>query len=209
MKLFYEPFEPGQPYTFDEFMALEKTAEARHEFYEGQVWMFPPDTPLHNTLVQNCMIPLFRIRKQQGYEVFTTGMMLGVLPGRYYTYPDLMVLDASHYDNDACVLHNPQVIIEVLDPLWAERDRAWKCAHYRQIAALQQYFLVSQKQQLVESYRRTADGAWTHELFTTHDDVLTIADTGFQLTLREIYDEVDVPPLQPQFPSFEAVLKSV
>jgi hypothetical protein len=131
VKPFYEPFEPGQHYTFDEFMALEKTAEARHEFYEGQAWMFPPDTLNHNRIVRNCLMPLFSTRKSRGYEVFTTGMMLEVLPGRYYTYPDLMVLDASHYDNDACVLHNPRAIIEVLDPLWAERDRAWKCTHYR------------------------------------------------------------------------------
>ncbi|AHJ96138.1 Uma2 family endonuclease [Hymenobacter swuensis] len=207
MKPFYEPFVPGQLYSVAEFLALEQQAEDRHEFYDGQVWPFPADTPRHNLLVQNCSLPLFVQRKQFGLDVFSTGMMLEVLPGRYYTYPDVMLLDTAPCSGQECVLQNPLVLIEVLDPLWAERDRAWKCAHYRHLDSLRQYVLVSQTQQFVESYRRTAAGEWRYEASIKPDDMLVIADTGLQLTLREIYDEVAVPLLQPQLPDIRETIK--
>ncbi|RSK40113.1 Uma2 family endonuclease [Hymenobacter perfusus] len=207
MKPFYEPFVPGQLYSVAEFLALEQQAEDRHEFYDGQVWPFPADTLRHNLLVQNCSLPLFARRKQVGLDVFSNGMLLEVIPGGYYTYPDVVIRDFVPCSGLEYVVQCPKVIVEVLDPLWAERDRTWKCVHYRRLESLQQYVLVSQTQQFVESYWRTAAGEWRYEAFMKPDDVLDIADTGLQLMLREIYDEVAVPLLQLQFPDIRETIK--
>lgn len=64
--------------------------------------------------------------------------------------PDLLL-------DDARVIDDPTLIIEVLSPSTEAIDRREKLAAYRRIPSVQEYVMVAQDQRSVEIYRRQGD----------------------------------------------------
>jgi len=89
---------------------------------------------------------------------------------------------------------NPVAIVEVLSDSTEAYDRGEKFAHYRRISSLQEYILISQHTQRVESYFRPSPAV----SFT-----LTDAGPGQTLTLRSLdcvlnIDALYLDPLLPE-----------
>jgi Uma2 family endonuclease len=81
------------------------------------------------------------------------------------TYADITVV-CHKVEVDADDQHgllNPSLIVEVLSDSTEAYDRGAKAAHYRRIASLREYVLVSQGEPLIEVYRRNERRNW--ELF--------------------------------------------
>jgi Uma2 family endonuclease len=75
------------------------------------------------------------------------------------TYPDLSVVrgELKRAPGDALAISNPIALFEVLSDSTEAYDRGAKASHYRHIASLQEYVLISQR---VEVQRRNAAGHW-------------------------------------------------
>ena len=73
-----------------------------------------------------------------------------------YFYPDVVVVcgEPRFEDDTFDTLLNPVVVIEVLSPSTAAFDRGEKFEHYKQLASLQEYILISQDSVRVEHYQR-------------------------------------------------------
>jgi Uma2 family endonuclease len=80
---------------------------------------------------------------------------------------------------------NPVVIVEVLSPSTEQYDREEKFSHYRRIASLQSYVLISQKERRLEVFSRNADGSWT--LRETRTGALEISGIGCALPVEDVY----------------------
>lgn len=65
-------------------------------------------------------------------------------------------------------------------------DRGAKWAHYRRIASLREYVLVSQAEPLIEVYRRTEGGRF--ELFEARSgETIELASIGARLEVTAVY----------------------
>jgi Uma2 family endonuclease len=78
------------------------------------------------------------------------------------TYPDVSVVcDKVEVEpEDEHGVLNPTLIVEVLSDATEAHDRGAKAAHYRRIPALREYVLVSQREPLIEVYRRNERNNW-------------------------------------------------
>ncbi|SET82275.1 Uma2 family endonuclease [Hymenobacter actinosclerus] len=181
-------------YTVEEYMALEETAEHRHEFYQGEVWAMAGATALHNELCYSCTAALKGAARKQGCKVFSENVQLAVADGRFYTYPDVM---ATCHDEDVLAertMRNPVLLIEVLSPSTADYDRVWKRFRYQQLPSLRHYLLVSQQYQAVDWYHRASDTAdWQHQVLTMPDEAAEIPELATRLLLADIYADLGVP----------------
>ena len=63
-------------------------------------------------------------------------------------------------DAEVDTLLNPKVLVEVLSPSTADYDRGGTFTHYRRLASLQEYVLISQDRPLVEHYVRQGQDEW-------------------------------------------------
>ncbi len=121
-----------------------------------------------------------------------------VSPTGLYTYPDVTVAYGEPQFEDAEVdtLLNPTVLLEVLSPSTADYDRGGKFAHYRRLASLQEYVLISQDRPLVEHYvRQDSD----QRLLTEQrglEDMLVLPSIGCQIPLAEIYRKIRFAPTE-------------
>lgn len=192
-----ESFRPG-PVTIspEDYLAAERSAGERHEYYAGEVYAMAGGTRNHSRIILNLGGEIRQGLKGSPCEAFSneTKVRSQFFSNEQvlYSYPDLSVVygDAEFADDKEDVLLNPVAIFEELSPTTEAYNRGSKFRAYRTIPTLQEYVLVDQSKPPVEIYRREPSG-W---LLTTYEGLDTTAKfTSFGLTLplAEIYDRVD------------------
>ena len=182
----------AKPYTVEEYMALEKRSDVRHEFFEGEVFAMAGASTRHNLLIGNCFLALRTGLRGKACRVFTESVQLAVEHGRYYNYPDVAVTCAPVDLLAERTIEAPVLLIEVLSKSTANRDRSWKFNQYKQLTSLQHYLLVSQTTCLVEWYRREETGVWSFTPLTLFADEILIPELAVSLHLQDIYEDTGV-----------------
>jgi Uma2 family endonuclease len=178
--------------TPDEYLALERTAEIKSEFLDGQMIAMTSGSIRHGRIASNLVQAIGLQLRGRSCEVFGSDVRVLVAQTGLYTYPD------EHLDT----MTNPTVLIEVLSPSTAAYDRTTKFEHYRALTALREYLLVSQDQPKVEQYvRQENQKDW---LFTEKRDLagsIVLPSIECALKMAEIYarvrfdDRTPVPPV--------------
>jgi Uma2 family endonuclease len=106
--------------------------------------------------------------------------------------PDVMVAFQAPGDAPGA-LHEPAIVVEVMSPTTAVRDRGAKRLAYFQIADLQHYVLVSSGQYCLEIFSRRAASEWSYRSYA--DDLSRLVElSGFDicLPLMAIYEGIDL-----------------
>ncbi len=179
-------------YTVEEYQALEKMADVRHEFFAGEVFAMAGASTTHNTLVLNCALSLRTGLRGQACRVFAESVQLAVEHGRYYNYPDVLVTCAPTDLLADRTVEAPILLIEVLSKSTANRDRSWKFNQYKQLPSLRHYLLVSQSTCLVEWYRREESGVWSFTPLVLFIDEIAIPELQVVLRLQDIYEDTGI-----------------
>lgn len=185
------PF-PQRTYTPEEYLALERQAEQRSEYYAGEIFAMAGASEVHNLIAGNIFASLHTQFRGRPCRVYMNDMRVKVHPTGLYTYPDVVVVCGERQFDDAQhdVLLNPNVIIEVLSPSTEAYDRGNKAAQYRQLPSLAEHLLVSQEHMHVEQYMRQADGQWLFFEVSGKDARIHLPPIKAVLVLAEIYDTV-------------------
>ena len=185
---------PVNKVTEDQYLALDRAAEIRSEYFDGEMFAMSGGSMLHARLAVNLLVELKNVLRERDCEAFTSDFRVRV-SSKMYTYPDVSVvcgkptLADAHQD----ILLNPIAIFEVLSPSTEKYDRGLKLQHYQTIPSLQEYLLVDQNQVRIEQYTRRQDNTWTFRDYRSLDDRLQLDSAGVSLSLRAIYDRIDFP----------------
>jgi len=182
-------------YTVEEYFALEQQSEARHEFFDGEVFAMAGASVSHNLLGGNFYVAFRQALRGRPCKAVMEGVQLAVQQNRHYTYPDVMISRDDADQQASLTFQAPVLIVEVLSPSTAEYDRGRKFNQYKKLPSLQHYLLVSQTSWLVEWYRREANGIWSFTPLVEEDDALLIPELNINLTVAEIYEGTGVAPL--------------
>lgn len=111
------------------------------------------------------------------------------------THPDVSVICGTleRDPQDDKTATNPVVIVEVLSPTTKRYDRDEKAAHYRRIASLQHYVLISQEEHRIEVFTRNDDNSWT--LRESRIGSADLGMIGCKLPVEDVYrDPLATPP---------------
>lgn len=178
--------------TPEEYLALERSAETKSEYLDGDMIAMPGSSAEHNLIVANLIGELWQQLKGRPDAVYPSDLRVWIPASRTYTYPDVSVVrgEPRFQDGEGDTLLNPALIIEVLSPGTESYDRGKKFEHYRSIDSLAEYVLVSQVDRRVEQFVRQSDHSW---LFTEHLNPATevaLPSIRCRFVLAEIYDKV-------------------
>lgn len=194
---------PVRQLTPAEYLAVERAADHKSEYYRGEMFSMAGASREHNLIVHNLARGIGNRLADTACEAYSNDMRVKVDATGLYTYPDVVVtcekprFEDSHVDT----LLNPTLVIEVVSKSTESYDRGKKAGHYRQIPSLQEYLLVSQHEQSVERYSRQKDGRWQLDEATSLDASIWIEAVGAALPLAEIYLKVEFgPPRTPPSP---------
>ncbi|MCX4246258.1 Uma2 family endonuclease [Paraliomyxa miuraensis] len=179
-----------------EYLAFERAAEGKHEYWHGEVFAMAGASRRHNLLVGNLVRLLGNALLEGPCEVYPSDMRVSRDATTVFTYPYVTVVcgEPRFADDGHDALLNPLLIVEVLSESTEAYDRGKKFEHYRGIASVRHYLLVAQDQPLVELYTRQPDGTWS---LSDHrqGDAVGLSALDCEVAVAEIYRKVlDTPP---------------
>ncbi len=181
--------------TPQEYLARERRADFRSEFYRGEMFAMAGATWEHTLIKDNLAGETRNHLKGGPCRVLTSDLRVKVSATGLYTYPDIVVVcdEPQFEDNMFDTLLNPRVVVEVLSDSTEKYDRGTKFAHYRQIPSVQEYVMVTQDRPLIERYVRQDDGTWVLTVFSDLEQTFAFGCIDVQVALADIYRGVAFP----------------
>jgi Uma2 family endonuclease len=185
-----------QKWTVEEYLAMERASEEKHEFLDGEIYLMSGVSRNHNLVVTNTIITLDNQLRERPCNVYPSDMRVKISDFGHYTYPDIIVAcDPEHIEDDhQDTLLNPIVIIEVLSPSTESYDRGKKFQHYRALDSLQEYVLIAQDQARIERYRRQPSGDWLLTDAVGLEASLELSSIECTLALADVYNKISFEP---------------
>lgn len=186
--------QPKTRLTAEEYLALERRAEGRHEFLNGEIFAMGGASRKHGLVAGNVFASLHAQLRGRPCEAFASDMRVRVAATGLYAYPDVVVVcGAPQFDDgDLDTLLNPTLVVEVLSKSSADYDRGTKFAHYRTLSSLAEYVLFAQDRVHAEHHTRQAEGRWLLTETSDPGAVLELAAVGCLLPLAEVYEKVEI-----------------
>jgi len=191
--------QPIPSLTAEQYLAIERNCEQKHEFFRGEMFAMSGATRAHNQITFNLARVLGNQLLDRECTAYVNDMRVNITPTGLYTYPDVIVTceEPMFEDGQLDTLLNPQVIIEVLSESTEKYDRGKKFEHYRQIHSLTDYVLVSQDHAQIERFTRQQDDQWLLSEASGLGATLGLPAVDCQLVLADIYAKVEFPPEGP------------
>jgi Uma2 family endonuclease len=186
---------PTTRLTPEQYLAIERKAEYKSEYYNGEMFAMAGVSKEHSRVKENLIGELYARLKGGHCRTHSSDMRVKVSPTGLYTYPDVIIVCGEEHFEDAEVdtLLNPQVIIEILSDSTEKYDRGKKFRHYKQIESFREYILVAQDEPVVERSVRQSDGAWTTTTFEGLEAELALATVPVRVPLADVYAGVTFP----------------
>jgi Uma2 family endonuclease len=172
------------------YLAAERTRDAKHELWSGEVFAMAGASYAHNQIVTNLAGELRARLRDRPCDVLPSDLKVFVPTRSGFVYPDASVVcePPLFHDDQRDVLINPTLIVEVLSENTERFDRGEKFTGYRSIASVRQILLVSQHERHVEVFTRTGM-QWILDDVTDRG-IARLEAVGCELPLDEIYFKV-------------------
>lgn len=175
-----------------EYLAMEREAVDRHEYYKGEVFLMSGASFNHNVIEDNIRGALHNHLKGTKCRSFGSNLRVHIPSNTLFTYPDILIVcdEPKFVDNVFDTLLNPSVLIEILSPSAANYDRGGKWDLTREIESLKEYILIDSTTTHLVQYTKNNDGTWTLSEKKSREQTFVIATIGAQLSLANVYDGV-------------------
>ena len=186
---------PKRRFSEAEYLLIERAAEYKSEFCDGEIYSMAGATRTHVLIAGNIGTLLYAQFRDRRCEAYMSDMRVKAADSAMYTYPDVVAVcgEPRFLDSRNDTLTNPQLVVEVMSPSTEDHDRGAKVRRYRQIESLTDYLLVSQDCPLIE--HGTRDGlrqhVWTLREYSSLSDQIEIESLEVRLPLADVYAKVD------------------
>ena len=190
--------QPSQPHymTVNQWRELEERSyDVKHEYIDGQVYAMAGGNLAHSRVSINVLKALDAVLGRGSCRAYNSDAAVRLSPTRY-TYPDATVT-CSERDLPTTKVREikaPRVIVEVISDSTEAYDRGEKFGYYRECPTLEEYVLVNTKRQLVEVFRRTAEGWTTYHIYEPGDEIELTSIDG-HIPIAAFYEATDVPEI--------------
>ena len=177
----------------EEYLELERKADTKHEYIQGEIVAMAGGTPQHAAISANISGELRNRLSGRPCIVFSPDLRVAVRGAELITYPDVTVLcsQPQYTDDKRDTLVNPTFIAEVLSPSTKNFDRGEKSRLYRMVPSLTEFLLVDQAGIEIEHWQRLPNGNW--EIATIRDlqGVVRLPSLDCELPVSEIYRNIE------------------
>lgn len=180
--------------TPEQYLEIERLAEYKSEFFNGEMFAMAGASRAHNKLVAHLVRELDQQLRVRPCDVYPSDMRVHVKSTGLYTYPDVTALCGEPLlaGGQTDTLLNPSLIVEVLSPSTEAYDRGRKFEQYQSIETLREYLLVASDRVHVDLYSRQPDGRWLLTSANGLEDTLTLESVGAHILLSDLYEKVEV-----------------
>jgi Uma2 family endonuclease len=186
--------------TEQEYLAIDRAADCKHEFYRGELFAMAGAKRPHNLIAANLVHDLAAQLRSGPCELYPGDMRVKVGETTLYIYPDVVVAcgEIEFLDEEEDTLLNPTLVIEILSRSTEAYDRGAKFARYQQIPSPREYLLVAQDRRRIERFLRQAPGQeWRDSEVSGWEGSLRLTSIGCMLEPAQVYERVRIPASVP------------
>lgn len=192
---------PKKKLTEAEYLARERDAEFKSEFYAGEMFAMAGASRQHNDIKENLSVEIGGRLKGGPCRTYSADMRVKVKRTGLYTYPDfLIVCGPPEFEvvQGTDTLLNPQVVFEILSESTERYDRGTKFQHFQKLPSVREYVLVSQDRVRVERFVRQPDETWVLTTFDDPGGEFALATVPVRVPVADIYRGVELPDEPPR-----------
>lgn len=182
---------------YDEYQRLDEGSDVRLEYVGGVVYAMSGGTRVHSRIAANALVRLHAMCVGTGCTAHSQGFKVRT-PGQDEYVPDVFVECGPVDANAALYAEAPCVIVEVLSPSTARVDLNEKRWAYQEVPSLGAYLIIESEWRGVHRHWRDDAGTWRRDTIVGDGAVPLPCPAGGVLTLAEIYEELDLPPVAPE-----------
>jgi Uma2 family endonuclease len=185
--------QPRPRLTPEQYLELERRAEYKSEYFDGEMFAMSGGTAPHSLIANNVIAALHVQLRDRPCRIFNSDLRVLVSPSGLYTYPDISIVcgEPRFRDEVPDTLLNPVLIVEVLSKSTEAYDRGTKFKRYREIESLRGYLLVASESIGLDYFTPGPDGRWTLTSVDQPDASLTLEAVGCSLRIADVYHKVD------------------
>jgi Uma2 family endonuclease len=185
-----------QPKTFltpEQYLEIERKAEYKSEYYEGEMFAMAGAREAHNLVAGNLYASAHRQLRGHPCRTYSNDMRVRVSASGLYTYPDVVVVcdEPRFLDEQRDTLLNPTLVVEVLSPTTEAYDRGRKFEHYRSLESLKEYLLIASARVGAELFARQPSGQWLLTAATRPENAIELQSGACRIALADIYEKVE------------------
>lgn len=179
----------------EEYLALERLAEHKSEYFQGEIFAMSGASPKHVWIAGNVLGSLWQQLKGKPCRISASDFRLRVTPAGLYTYPDVMVVcgEPQYADDKKDTVLNPVLIVEVLSASTRNYDRNQKFQQYRTLPSLLEYLMISQDEPHIEHWTRQPENHWDLVDVDGLAQSIQLISIGCILPVAEVYDKIEWP----------------
>lgn len=180
--------QPNAPLTEEQYLQIERAAEFKSEFHDGQMFAMSGGSPNH-ALLGNRIGALLDRQMPPGCRTFNSELRIRVAAAGLFTYPDCSVIcgELQFAGDQKDVVTNPLLIVEVLSPSTENYDRGKKFELYRTILSFREYLIVHQDERHVEHFSKQDDGSWVLRDHIGAEASVDLGRLGVRISVAELY----------------------
>ena len=177
------------------YFAYTDAIEGRAEYYDGLIIDMAGGSPEHSNIAANFSADLVYATRGKGCKVYNPDLQIAVGPANSYVYPDVAVVcgELEISDLRKGSVRNPTLVVEVLSPTTAARDRGEKFEIYQHLESLREYVLVEQDLPQVYVFTKSQTGEWVYHCFTGLESMVKLVSLGITIPMANIYYDVVFP----------------
>jgi len=186
--------QPKRHYTLEEYLALERSSDARYEYWDGEIFLMSGGSFDHELIISNVQDSLRNQLRDRNCYVLGQGMQIKVPAAPPYRYADGSVVCGKREIekfNSTDMLLNPVLIFEVLSPSTEGYDRGDKFRCYKSIPSFREYLLIAQDRPRIEHYVKQTLRRWDYEDVEGLESEIRLPTIECTLLLSDVYRGVD------------------
>ncbi|MEX2048502.1 MAG: Uma2 family endonuclease [Gemmatimonadota bacterium] len=152
-------------WTYTEYARLPMSSTTRYEVIDDELALTPSPTTKHQIVVANLLLTLGTFVHEHALGLVLPGPVDVLFGEGDYVQPDLVFLqtDRLHLMRDRGIEGPPDLVVEILSPSTAGRDRGVKLERYRHFG-VSEYWIVDHEARTIEVWQLGAGAGAAHIL---------------------------------------------
>lgn len=183
--------DPSASKSTKNYSSQERRGVVKNEYLDGSIVAKPAANRWHNLISTNFAVAIGSRVHRSTCEVYANDMQVKIGKNSV-CFPDVIVVNGepAFADDNAEVLLNPTVVVEIFSGHSKSTDRTQKLEGFLAIPKIKECLLVNENEMRVEHYARQNAKQWIYRIYNERDDVITLESINCKLSLAEVYAQI-------------------
>jgi Uma2 family endonuclease len=178
--------------SIEEYLEIDRKSDIRYEYDNGRMYAMAGGTQDHEQIAFNLRAILNAHLRGKPCRASSSDRRVQINASGKYYYPDVTVTcNPEDIKGNLDIIRFPHLVVEVLSPSTAYKDRGSKRRAYQACPSIEEYMIISTAYQEVEIFRRQGD-IWTNRWFGPGQEI-ELATVSLWISFADLYDLTEVP----------------